>query len=97
MEAVGNSLIEESNLNIDLEECVNERVDECNLTTSFLCGLCSKIYKSKGGLALHTRAKHGKKMDVTKSVSPLTSEVIVEIIDKVTLSIVKSKLYGMHR
>jgi hypothetical protein len=26
----------------------------------------------------------------------LTLEVIVEIIDKVTLSIVKSKLYGMH-
>ena len=58
MEAVGNSLIEESNLNIDLEVCVNERVDECNLTTSFLCGLCSKIYKLKGGLALHTRAWH---------------------------------------
>jgi hypothetical protein len=69
MEAVVSSLIEESDLNIDLEECVNEGVDECNLTKSFPCGLCSKICKSKGGLTLHTMAKHGEKTAVTKSVS----------------------------
>lgn len=94
MEAVVSSLIEESDLNIDLEECVNEGVDECNLTKSFPCGLCSKICKSKGGLTLHTRAKHGEKTAVTKSVSPLTSEVVGEIVDKATQSVVKSKLYG---
>jgi hypothetical protein len=88
MEAVVSSLIEESDLNIELEECVNEGVDECNLTKSFPCGLCSKICKSKGGLTLHTRAKHGEKTAVTKSVSPLTSEVVGEIVDKATQSVV---------
>ena len=94
MEAMVNALAEESDQNIDLEECVNEGVDECNLTKSFPCGLCSKVCKSKGGLTLHTRAKHGEKTAVTKSVSPLTSKVVSEIVDKATKSVVDSKLYG---
>ncbi|CAB4016549.1 Hypothetical predicted protein, partial [Paramuricea clavata] len=40
------------------------------------------------------KAKHGEKTAVTKSVSPLTSEVVGEIVDKATQSVVKSKLYG---
>ena len=51
MEAMVNALAEESDLNFGLEECVNEGVNECNLTKSFLCGLCSvKVCKSRGGL-----------------------------------------------
>ena len=93
MEAMVNALAEENDQNFDLEECVNEGVDECNLTKSFPCGLCSKVRKSKGGLTLHTRAKHGEKTAVTKSVSPLTSKVVSEIVDKATKSVVDSKLY----
>ena len=43
MESVVNSLIEDSDQKIDLEECVNEGVEECNLTKSYPCELCSKI------------------------------------------------------
>ena len=69
MEAMVIALAEESDLNFDLEECVNKGVDECNLTKSFPCGLCSiKVCKSKGGVTLHTKAKHGEKTVVTKSV-----------------------------
>ena len=35
-----------SDQNSDLEECVNEGVDECNLTKSFPCGLCSNPHFS---------------------------------------------------
>ena len=69
MESVVNSLIEDSDQNIDFDECVNEGVEECNLTKSYQCGLCSKVCKSKGGLTLHSRAKHGEKTAVTKTVS----------------------------
>ena len=54
MESVVNSLIEDSEQNIDLEEYVNEGVEECNLTKSYPCGLCSKVCKSKGGLTYLT-------------------------------------------
>ena len=77
-----------------MEECVNEGVEECNLTKKFPCGFCSKVCKSKGGLTLHTRAKHGETTAITKSVSPLTSKVVSEIVDKATKSVVESKLYG---
>ena len=77
-----------------LNEGVNECVNECNLTKSFPCRLCSKVCKSKGGLTVHTRAKHGEKTAVTKLVSPLTSKVVSEIVDKATKSVVDSKLYG---
>lgn len=93
MEAVVNSLME-IDQNGDLEECVNFGVEECSLTKRFPCGLCSKICKSKGGLTLHTRAKHGEKTALPKSVYPLSSKVVGEIIDKAAQSIVKSKLYG---
>ena len=52
---------------------------------------CSKVCKSKGGLTLHTRAKHGEKTAVAKSVSPLTSKVVCEIVDKATKSVVDLK------
>ena len=94
MTAMVNALAKESDQNFDFEECVNEGVYECNLTKSFPCGLSSKVCKSKGSLTLHTRAKHGEKIAVTKSVSPLTSKVVSEIVDKVTKSVVDSKLYG---
>ena len=94
MESVVNSLIEDSDQNIDFDECVNEGVEECNLTKSYPCGLCSKVCKSKGGLTLHSRPKHGEKTAVTKTVSPLTSEVVTDIVDKAAKSIIESKLYG---
>ena len=87
MESVVNSLIEDSDQNIDFDECVNEGVEECNLTKSYPCGLCSKVCKSKGGLTLHSRAKHGEKAAVTKTVSPLTSEVVTDIVDKAAKSL----------
>ena len=94
MEAVVNSLMEESDQNFGLEDCVNEGVDECNLTKTYPCGLCPKICKSKGVLTLHSRAKHGEKTVVTKTVSPLSSKVVSEIVDKAKKSVVESKLYG---
>lgn len=94
MEAVVDSLLEESNENVEFERCVDEGVDECNLLKKYPCGLCSKVCKSKGGLTLHTRAKHGDKTPVTKSVSPIDSKVVSEIVGKAVESVVNSKLYG---
>ena len=93
MEAIVNYLSEKINEIVKLEECVTQRVNECILTKTFPCGLCSKICKSKGGLNLHTRAKHGEKTLVIKSVSPMTSDVVREIVCK-PQSAIKSKLYG---
>ena len=50
--------------------------------------------KSKGGLTLHTRAKHGEKTSVMQSVSPMTTYVVCEIVSKAVQSVIKSKLYG---
>ena len=94
MESIVNLLIEDSNQNIDLEKCVKEGVEECNLTKSYPCGLSSKVCKSKGGLTLHSRAKHGEKTVVTKTISPLTSKVVNEITGKAAKSVIESKLYG---
>ena len=94
MEAVVNYLSEEINEIVELEECVTQGVNECIVTKTFPCGLCSKICKSKGGLTLHTRAKHGEKTPVIKSVSPMTSDVVREIVCKAAQSVIKSKLYG---
>ena len=94
MEAVVNYLSEEINEIVELEECVTQGVNECLLTKSFPCGLCSKICKSKGGLTNHTRAKHGEKTPIIKSVSPITSDVVCEIVCKAAQSVIKSKLYG---
>ena len=94
MEVVVNYLSEEINEIVELEECVTQGVNECIVTKTFPCGLCSKICKSKGGLTLHTRAKHGEKTPVIKSVSPMTSDVVREIVCKAAQSVIKSKLYG---
>ena len=94
MEAVVNYLSEEINEIVELEECVTQGVNECIVTKTFPCGLCSKICKSKGGLTLHTRAKHCEKTPVIKSVSPMTSDVVREIVCKAAQSVIKSKLYG---
>ena len=64
------------------------------LTKNFQCGLCLKICKSKGGLTLHTRAKHGKEMAVLKSVLPMTPDVVPEIVRRSAQSVITSKLYG---
>ena len=93
IEVVVNYLLEEMN-DIELEECVMQGVNECILTKSFPCGLCSKICKLKGGLTLHTRAKHGEKTPVIRLVSRLTSDVVGKIVSKAAQSVVTSKLYG---
>ena len=61
---------------------------------AFHVGFVLKFETPKVGLTLHTRAKHGEKTAVTKSVSPLTSKVVSEIVDKATKSVVDLKLYG---
>ena len=94
IKAVVNYLSEEINEIVELEECVTQGVNECIVTKTFPCGLCSKICKSKGGLTLHTRAKHGEKTPVIKSVSPMTSDVVREIVCKTAQSFIKSKFYG---
>ena len=96
MEAVVDYLSEEMNEIVELEECVTQGVNECIVTKTFPCGLCSKICKSKSGLTLHTRAKHGEKTPVVKSVSPMTSDVVREIVcrGRAAQSVIKSKLYG---
>ena len=99
MEAVVNSLVGEidendENDDLELDDCVKDRVEECTLTKNFPCGLCTKVCKSKGGLTLHTRAKHGEKTATLKSISPMTSKVFGEIVDKAAQSVITSKLYG---
>ena len=47
VEAMVNALAEESDRNIDLEECVNEGVDECNLTKAFHVGFVLKFANPK--------------------------------------------------
>ena len=68
IEAVVSYLSEEIGDVVELDECVTQGVDECILTKNFPSGLCSKICKSKGGLTLHTRAKHSEETAVLKSV-----------------------------
>ena len=43
MEAVVNYLSEEINEIVELEECVTHGVNECIVTKTFPCCLCSKI------------------------------------------------------
>ena len=94
IEAVVSYLSEEIGDVFELDECVTQGVHECISTKNFQCGLCSKICKSKGGLTLHTRAKHGEEMAVLKSVSPMTPDVVREIVRRSAQSVITSKLYG---
>ena len=79
---------------------VTQGVDECILTKNFPCGLCSKICKSKGGLTLHTRAKHGEETTVLKSklhgekMTKLIREADLKISDVLVSSL--SALYGAY-
>ena len=69
LQAVVHSLSEETDENADLDRRVEEGLEECTLTVkNYPCGLCSLVCKSKGGLTLHTRAKHSDKKPVTKTV-----------------------------
>ena len=94
IEAVVSYLSEEIGDVVELDECVTQGVDECISRKNFPCGLCSKICKSKGGLTLHTRAKHGEGTAVLKSVSPRTPDVVREIVCRSAQSVITSKLYG---
>ena len=94
IEAVVSYLSEEIGDVVELDECVTQGVDECISTKNFPCGLCSKICKSKDGLTLHTRAKHGEETAVLKSVSPMTPDVVREIVRRSAQSDITSKLYG---
>ena len=82
MEAVVSYFSKEINDIVELEDCVTQGVNECIVEKSFPGGLCLKICKSKGGLTLCTGAKHGKKTPVIKSVLPMTSDVVCEIVSK---------------
>ena len=94
IQVVVDCLVEESSENPDFEKCVDKGLDECNLTKKYPCGLCSLVCKSKGGLTLHTRAKHADNAPVVKSVLPIDSDVVCEMVSKAAGSIVNSELYG---
>ena len=94
LQAVVHSLSEETDENADLDRRVEEGLEECTLTKNYPCGLCSLVCKSKGGLTLHTRAKHSDKRPVTKTVSPIDCNVVGEMVSKATETVASSKLYG---
>ena len=50
LQAVVQSLLEETDENADLDRRVEEGLEECTLTKNYHCGLCSLVCKSKGGL-----------------------------------------------
>ena len=94
LQAVVHSLSEETDENADLDRRVEEGLEECTLTKKYPCGLCSLVCKSKGGLTLHTRAKHSDKRPVAKTVSPIDCNVVGEMVSKATETVASSKLYG---
>ena len=94
IEAVVSYFSEEISDVVELDECVTQGVDECISTKNFPCGLCSKICKLKGGLTLHTRAKHGEETAMLKSVSPMTPDVVREIVRRSAEFVITSKLHS---
>ena len=78
---------ESSRTSTDEQEPLKQLLAICRKTRHlFVC-------KWKGGLTLHTRAKHGKETAVLKSVSPMTPDVVREIFCRSAQSIITSKFY----